>query len=386
MAAPTPIPPENLLDGQDFLQEIKDRPDALVYFLCNVGDGDAQLLLLPQAAGAGGRQAVVVDCAVTGKIPPLLASLAGQGIVVADGAGAEPIALVVATHPHQDHMGGMPELLAQFGPQIAEFWDPGYYHVLAAYHQTMAAIEALPQLLYAQPASGLRRWIGDVAITVLSPSVSLKNRFDSYGTEINDSSISLRIEFPVHRLLESRANVEEGGVIEHPSTCALVLGADAQTLSWSYVLVDFPLLFKSGTPAAKAIGAAQADTDALAADVLKVSHHGSKHGVNLELVERIAPKLTLVSSVGGGGEFFFPHTVTQEVIREGLDPSAGHPHPHPEDYKLGVFYAADTDGQRALGSIALVMSPDRCTMWRFGDAPLDAINLTAVRKWAQDVW
>src|SRR6266571_4433498 len=318
MAAPTPIPPENLLDGQDFLQEIKDRPDALVYFLCNVGDGDAQLLLLPQAAGAGGRQAVVVDCAVTGKIPPLLASLAGQGIVVADGAGAEPIALVVATHPHQDHMGGMPELLAQFGPQIAEFWDPGYYHVLAAYHQTMAAIEALPQLLYAQPASGLRRWIGDVAITVLSPSVSLKNRFDSYGTEINDSSISLRIEFPVHRLLESRANVEEGGVIEHPSTCALVL-------------VDFPLLFKSGTPAAKAIGAAQADTDALAADVLKVSHHGSKHGVNLELVERIAPKLTLVSIVGGGAESFFSHLAPHDVIPVALASAACAARHRPDD-------------------------------------------------------
>ena len=45
--------------------------------------------------------------------------------------------------------------------------------------------------------------------------------------------------------------------------------------------------------------------DLLKADVLKVSHHGSKHGVNLELVERIAPKVTLISSVGGGGQFNF---------------------------------------------------------------------------------
>ncbi len=365
MAAPAPIPPANLLDGEDFVAEVNARPDALVYFLCNVGDGDAQVLLLPVAPNAPSRQAIVVDCAITGKVPPLLSLLGAEGVLSLDGGGSQPIALVVASHPHQDHMGGMPELFAKFGPRIAEFWDPGYYP---------------------QPASGLRRWIGDVALTVLSPSVHLKNRFDSYGTEINDASISLRIEFPVQRLLESRAGVEEGGTIDHPATCSLVLGADAQTVSWSYVMVDFPVLFKSGTPAAKAIGAAQSDADALAANVLKVSHHGSKHGVNLELIERISPKLTLVSSVGGGGQFFFPHTVTQEVIREGLDPSAGHPHLHPEDEKLGIFYAADTDGQKALGSIALVMSPSKCTMWRFGDGPTDPIDPTSVRKWAEDVW
>jgi hypothetical protein len=40
----------------------------------------------------------------------------------------------------------------------------------------------------------------------------------------------------------------------------MVLGADAQTLSWSYVLVDFPRLKKSETPAARAIAAAQFPT------------------------------------------------------------------------------------------------------------------------------
>jgi beta-lactamase superfamily II metal-dependent hydrolase len=39
--------------------------------------------------------------------------------------------------------------------------------------------------------------------------------------------------------------------------------------------------------------------------VLKVSHHASKHGVNLELVERIKPALTLVSSVAAAGRTAF---------------------------------------------------------------------------------
>jgi hypothetical protein len=54
-----------------------------------------------------------------------------------------------------------------------------------------------------------------------------------------------------------------------------------------YLIGDFPYLRGSETPAAKAIEAAQGDVDLLKADVLKISHHGSKHGVNLELVERI---------------------------------------------------------------------------------------------------
>lgn len=122
----------------------------------------------------------------------------------------------------------------------------------------MTEIERRPGLLYAQPTSGFRRWIGDVAISVPSPSVQLRNRFDSYRVEINDSSISLRIEWPIHRYLE---RAEQGQPVASPATRALVLGADAQTTSWAYVLVDFPFLMKSTTPAAKAIAAAQSNVE-----------------------------------------------------------------------------------------------------------------------------
>jgi beta-lactamase superfamily II metal-dependent hydrolase len=377
------IPAGKLLAGQDVLQEIRSRPDALVYFLCNVGDGDAQVVLLPVTTPGMPRQIMVVDAARTGKIPRLLGALADAQIVSLQANQEDPIALVVASHPHQDHIGGMVELLEQFGDLIAEFWDPGYFHSIPAYFHMMAAIEARPNIVYAQPTSGLRRWIGDVAISVLSPSVQLRNRYDSYGTEINDSSISLRLEFPVSRFLEARQDIEEGNPIPAAARSAsLILGADAQTLSWAYVVTDFPFLHKSDTPAAKAIAAAQGNVDLLKSQVFKVSHHGSKHGINLELVERIDSKLTLVSSVGGGGEFHFPHTVTQELIREALDPTTNNPRQHPSDFELGIFYTADEDPQGPLGSIALVLNPTTCTMWRLGDTPGGSINFTKARKWA----
>lgn len=382
MGTANQIPAGKLLTGQDFLHEVRSRPDALVYFLCNVGDGDAQVVLLPTSAEDAPRQMIVVDAALVGKVPRLLKALANEQIVSLEPGPEDPIALVVASHPHQDHIGGMVDVLEEFGDLISEFWDPGYFHSIPAYYEMMAAIEARPDMVYAQPTSGLRRWIGDVTVTVLSPSVQLRNRFDSYGTEINDASISVRLEFPVSRYLVGRQDIEEGEPIPTTHAASLILGADAQTLSWSYALVDFPLLRKSETPAAQAIASAQGNVDLLKSDVFKISHHCSKHGVNLELVERVDSKLTLVSSVGGGGEFHFPHTVTQEQIREALDPTTDNPRPHPDDFELGIFYTADEDAQGALGSIALVLSPGECTMWRFRDASSDSIDLSSAEEWA----
>lgn len=211
------------------------------------------------------------------------------------------------------------ELLSTQRRRLVEFWDPGYFHTTQRYHEMMTQVQAGGGLAHAQPTAGYRRWIGDVLVTVLSPAVGLRNQFDTYGTTINDSSISLRLEFPAARVLQRGAERE---LLDRPRTMALILGAKAQTLSWSYVLTDFPRLRPHDNAAASAIRAATG-ADPLAAKVLMVSHHGSKHGINLELVERIGPALTLVSSTADGERYHFPHSVAQEVLREAHEPVAG---------------------------------------------------------------
>jgi beta-lactamase superfamily II metal-dependent hydrolase len=297
MARPDPLSAARFVDD-DFVAAANGGD--LVYVLCNVGDADAQVVLLPAVPPRTFRQVVVVDAGATGKLPALIDAFV-EAKLVAPAGHAEAvgsIALVVATHPHDDHLRGMPELLARYAAdrRIAEFWDPGYWHTIDAYHDTMAEIARQAHLVYAQPTSGFRRWIGSTAITVLSPSVQLRNRFDTYGTELNDSSISLRIEAPAIRVIRD----EHGQRVIRPDSSRIVLGADAQTLSWSFVLTEFPFLAASTTEQAKLLDVGSG-TDVLRADVLKVSHHGSKHGVNLELVERMKPGLTLISSVRVGG-------------------------------------------------------------------------------------
>jgi hypothetical protein len=359
------------------------QPFHLVYFLLNVGDGDSQLVLLPEEP-SGRRRLIVVDVARKGKTVGLIGALEAVGLVgPAPAPGEDPdgsLALVVATHPHTDHIDGMAELLSTQRRRLAEFWDPGYFHTSQRYHQMMTEVEANSVLGYAQPTAGYRRWFGTALVTVLSPAVGLRNRFDTYGTEVNDSSISLRLEFPAARVVQRGTERE---LIQQPRTMALILGADAQTLSWSYVLTDFPQLHTNENAAAKAIRAATG-ADPLAAKVLKVSHHASKHGINLELVERIDPALTLVSSTADGDRFHFPHMVAQELLREARDPVAGSGTARARsDPDLGIFYTSDKeDTGTLLGSMAVVMGRGVATLWRFGDDTGDDVDLTQGRRFA----
>ena len=370
--------PADRLGSGDLVAELAGRPEALALFVLNVGDGDAQVVLLPVDPVAGHRRVMVVDAA-TVKPLTLIAALTQVGLL--PGGDAVDVALVVATHPHQDHIGGMAEVLGGLGERVAEFWDPGYFHPVGAFHRMMAQVERRTGLLYSQPASGLNRWIGRTGVTVLSPSIHLRNRFDTYGVDINDASISLRVQHPAARVVTR----DEVGNVVDPDTrsVSLVLGGDAQTLSWSYVLTDFPFLVKSNSASAAAIAAATGDRDLLKAHVFKVSHHASKRGVNLELMERIAPVLTVVSCAADSPRYHFPHDLAQEILREARDPragSGGSPRQAP-DWALRIHYTADRDTDNTvLGSVVTVLEERRDPqVWRLGDPPGRGPSVAALR-------
>ena len=366
MSAPTPIPVGNHDAAGGFLNSIADHH--LVYFLLNVGDGDQQVILLPRDQN-GQRKVVIVDASRKNKTEAVIAELVNTGLLDApnpvNGRPDGSIALVVATHPHSDHIGGIADILDSHRDRVAEFWDPGYFHPIQAYHQMMAQVEANEFLSYAQPTAGYRKWIGTALVTVLAPSVQLRNRFDTYGTEINDSSITLRIEFPAARVVNRNGNRE---LIENPLTTSLILGGDAQSTSWAFVETKFSELHKTGNAASKAIAKA-VGRDPLDSHVLKVSHHASKHGTNLELVTRMSPSFKLVSSTADGPKHHFPHHIAQEMLREESEQIAGSGGGRQsDDWELGILYTSDSEDDRTvLGSMALVMAARRATVWRFGD-------------------
>lgn len=384
MNALPPNAPKVLPDGyftldDGFLDSINDED--LVYWLLNVGDGDLQLLLLPKPSG-GARRAIVVDVGKAGKLPPLLETLRATELLSPLPDDGQLFPLVVATHPHDDHISGMPEFLRLWGHAVREYWEPGYWHTSGAYQTTMQFLEdADPHIQHTQPTSGTTRFVGRAKVVVLSPAVGLRRRFDTYGVDLNDSSISLRIEFPSSRVEQrddSRAYVKLRG-----KTRTLLLGADSLFDSWAHVLVDFPLLHPRNAPVAKDIAAAQGP-EALDAEIFKVPHHASKHGLNLGLVEAVSPTISLVSSVGSGGKYNFPHLVTLEALREGIERTASSGGEHKPDWELKIHYTAEADPVGPLGSMALVIPPKgrKVGFWRFRDTPNEPIDLAKAHRFA----
>lgn len=375
-----PIPSERL-KVEDFVSALRRAPDHLVYFLLNVGDADTQLILLPcdiQGANKGTRRLIVIDVATNDKLPSLIESLAEANVL---SQRSDLVPIVIGTHPHDDHISGIPQLLDWLGDHISEYWDPGYYHPTGSYVETMRALEDRPLIQYTQPTSGMTRFINRVKLVVITPGIGLRSRFDSYGTTINDSSIALRIEFPVARIVQMGENRHYTRLRK---TWSLILGADAQTTSWAQATIDFPELHRRDNSALYTQLRMALGADALKTDIFKVPHHGSKHGLNLELVERMSPRLCLISSTVGGGRFHFPHDLALGAIREALRPSTSKRGRPRTDHDLGIHCTGDSDDSGApLGTIALMLPPrkgSRLRLWRFGDETDEKVELKNARS------
>jgi hypothetical protein len=375
------LPDKRLRERSSIVDAIRANPTALFYFLLNVGDGDTQLLLLPAATPTAPRRVVVVDVATTRKLPALLDALAEQGLVSPAGGDEDVCALVVATHPHDDHIEGMAELLSAYGSAgVGDLWEPGYYAPTGSFAEMMAVIEE-HRIRREEPTAGTTRYVDGVKITVLAPSVHLRTAYDSYGVDCNDASIVMRVEFPAVRIATQRHKDgrESRTDLRLPKPWSIILGADAQTRSWSHVTAEFPQLHR-GHNTALYRGLAQArGRDYLSADILKVSHHASKHGISIELIERIKPQVSLISSVGGGGRYGFPHALATQAIAEALAPTSRSGADPKHDSDLGIHYTGGlTADGTPLGSIALLVPPKRgarLVMWRFGDGPRDKVDL-----------
>jgi hypothetical protein len=390
----SPVPDDTLRSATpapgSLVEAIRDDPDALVYFLLNVGDGDTQLLLLPPDSHQI-RRLMVVDVATPGKLPPLLDRLHAESLIEPPGSAGQ-VRLLSSTHPHYDHTGGMLELFDLYGGElgpigwIEQFWEPGYWFPNPTFHTLMARLEDSPWIRRLQPTAGTTLYLGQVRITVLGPSVALRTRFDTYGVGINDASITLMIEFPATAIYaepdpqnpdrKNRRQVRE-------RSWRLLLGADAQFASWAQTISDFPDLKDQYNPQLAAELRTAIGPDYLHADILKVSHHASKHGVNIEFLERVGARLSLISSVDGGGKYHFPHALAMEAAREAAQPTTTSHAQRKADHLLGLHVTGShlVSGPPA-GSIALLIphGSGSLRMFRLMDEPGAAIDLTQSRE------
>ena len=362
--------------------------DDLAVFILNVGDGDSIVVRFPEDGGR--RTYGVVDSYRAEKTVNLVNAL-HQGA-----PGAAHLRFVCATHPHLDHIAGLRRVLTDFAGQVDEFWDSGFRYTGTTYRNLMIEVQTQGRsngLRLIRPTSGFELFHAGSVLTVLSPSIMLRNRYDTYGVDINNASIVLRLTYPSPPPSGQYPKTGETPTGDSsPDSTTVILGGDAQTDAWGQVIQEFPHLDPDARQWARAIGAKNGRTP-LKCDLLKVSHHCSKRGVNLELLERMGDRGTgrgsegpslLVSSCASeaDSQYGFPHDVTQRLLREVRDPRAQAGGQHSADERLGIHYTSQRiAGGGSAGSIAYVLhASGQADLYRMGDAVAEDVDVTNAHR------
>ncbi len=193
----------------------------------DVGQGDSICVETP------GGKTVLIDAGDT---------FAGSKVVnFLKSRKVENIQLMVLTHQHQDHYGGMPAVINAY--TVNNFWDNNFYKSTT---QSLASLKTLisdRKIAAENIIAGKSVDIGSAHFTVLAPSVA-----DT--TNANNNSIIIRITYGARSfLLMGDAEIEERKTVSNWMTC----------------------------------------------DVLKVSHHGSANGTDKQFINTIKPVAAVIS-------------------------------------------------------------------------------------------
>ncbi|EES48339.1 MBL fold metallo-hydrolase [Clostridium botulinum] len=223
--------------------QVTSLNDMKVHYI-DVGQGDSELIQI-------GDKNVLIDAGCNDN--KALNYLKSQGISKLD--------CVIATHPHEDHIGGMTSVINNF--EVGEFYAPKVTHTTRTFENMIKALQS-KGLKITTKNVGDALTIGNATMQFLAPNSSIYQ-------DLNNYSIVIRLKYG--------------------NTSYLFTG-DAESLSEGEIL------------------AKQLD---ISADVLKLGHHGSHSSTSQAFLDKVNPQYAIVSC-GKGNDYGHPHKETIDKL------------------------------------------------------------------------
>lgn len=213
-----------------------------VHFI-DVGQADSIYIELPN------NNDILIDAGNRSDGPTVVSYLRAQGV--------DDIELLIATHPHEDHIGGIPDVMDAF--VVEKVLDSGYYSDTAICKQYKSKVAAEDCVYQADSRQTFN--YENVVLQILTGAETWK--------DTNDYSVVCRLDT---------------GDIEFLFT------GDAEI------------------PVEKIL------TGELASEILKVGHHGSTSSTSTAFLSKVKPEVAVIC-VGTGNTYGHPHQETLTKLK-----------------------------------------------------------------------
>lgn len=215
----------------------------------DVGQGDSILIQV-------NNKNLLIDAGPNENTDKLISFLDKQKIQKLD--------YIIATHPHEDHIGGMPAVIKRYS--IGNFYAPKVITNTKSFEDMIIALKNKDMKIH-EAKSEITLDLGkDVNCGIIAPSSS------SYE-DLNNYSAVIKLSY---------------------KNCKFLFMGDAQKLSEQEILDN--------------------NID-ISCDILKVGHHGSNSSSSEEFLDKSDPKIAVISC-GKNNNYGHPHKKTLKELKK----------------------------------------------------------------------